>query len=179
MRAQSMQGLHQVRRDAASVAHLQVLVRLRSDGPLRVSRLAHCLDVSPASATGMVDRMVERGLVERVRDEADRRVVLVRLAPPGRALLEKIGSRGRAGLARVLERLDEDELVALKTGLAAFVGAARAVAEAEVERGRAGRDDCAPPRHARAGRHREASAERGTPHRRRGARTRHAAEDPE
>ncbi len=52
-----------------------------------MSRLAELLDVSLSNATGLVDRMEERGLVERVRVPDDRRVVLVRLTAAGQAAL--------------------------------------------------------------------------------------------
>ena len=61
-----------------SLIHLHVLTVLEADGPLPMSQLADTLDVSVASATGIVSRMEERGLVERQHDETDRRVVLVR-----------------------------------------------------------------------------------------------------
>ena len=43
-----------------------------------MGRLAEILDVSMSSATGIIDRMEERGLVERTRVPDDRRVVMVR-----------------------------------------------------------------------------------------------------
>lgn len=129
VRARGMRGIQNLRRGSLSVGHLQVLVRLRMGGPLPVSRLAQFLGVSAAGATGMVGRMEERGLVERVRDERDRRVVLVRLAPHGRSVLDEISSRGRASLRRVLMRLDGDELTQLRNGLTAFHRAAREAAE--------------------------------------------------
>ena len=42
-----------------------------------MSRLAEMLDVSLSNATGLIDRMEERGFVERIRVPDDRRVVLV------------------------------------------------------------------------------------------------------
>ena len=39
-----------------------------------MSQLAEALDVSQASATGIVDRMEQRGLVSRQRNDEDRRV---------------------------------------------------------------------------------------------------------
>ena len=47
--------------------------------------LADSLDVSQASATGIVDRMEQRGLIERRRDDDDRRVIRVPLTADGRA----------------------------------------------------------------------------------------------
>jgi DNA-binding Lrp family transcriptional regulator len=58
-----------------SLIHLNVLILLEGTGPLPMSRLAEALDVSVASATGIVDRMAKRGLVERRHSEADRRLV--------------------------------------------------------------------------------------------------------
>lgn len=131
MRGRGMRGIQDVRRGTLSVGHLQVLVRLQLGGPVPVRRVAEWLGVSAAGATGMVGRMEERGLVERVRDERDRRVVLVRVAAAGSDLLDEIGSRGRASLRRVLVRLDGSELRQLRNGLVAFQRAARELAEDE------------------------------------------------
>ena len=48
------------------------------------SKLAAGADLSPASATQALDHLAELGLVERVRSDTDRRVVLNRLTPAGR-----------------------------------------------------------------------------------------------
>ena len=45
-------------------------------------------DLSPASVTQALDHLAELGLVERVRSQADRRVVLNRLTPAGRERFE-------------------------------------------------------------------------------------------
>ena len=50
---------------------------LDTEGPTSMGRLAEALDISVASMTGIVDRMEERGLVERRHEGKDRRVVLV------------------------------------------------------------------------------------------------------
>ncbi|MEJ2291260.1 MAG: MarR family winged helix-turn-helix transcriptional regulator [Deinococcales bacterium] len=131
MRARRVRAVHRDRRDALSSGHLQVLARLQMVGPMPVSRVAATLGVSAAAATGMVGRMEERGLVRRTRDERDRRVVLVGLTSKGRTVLADIGNRGRASLARVLSRLDADELTQLRDGLRAFQRAAQELADEE------------------------------------------------
>ena len=70
-------------RGSLSLVHLQVLAVLEADGPLAMSKLAEALDVSVASATGIIDRMEQRGLVERRREPDDRRVVLVHRTDSG------------------------------------------------------------------------------------------------
>ena len=57
---------------------------------MTMSRLAELLDVSLPNVTGIVDRMEERGLVERGRDADDRRLVTVSVDRCGRATVEEI-----------------------------------------------------------------------------------------
>ena len=93
-----------------SPAQLHVMGVLHELGPTTVSHLATRLGISPPSASAMVDRMVDGGLVERVRGEEDRRVVTVWLTPAGEAALAAaIGGR-RGALERVLGQLDPTEL---------------------------------------------------------------------
>ena len=93
-----------------SLIHLQVLTILDADGPLPMGRLAEALDVSQASATGIVDRMAQRALIERTDDPDDRRVVRVALTEDGRRMIEGVSAVRKERLARVLEELTDDEL---------------------------------------------------------------------
>ena len=102
---------------AFSLVHLQVLFTLDTDGPLPMSRLAEAMDVSQASATGIVDRMEQRGLVERLRDDADRRVVRVALAEGGRQTLGVMASERREHLAQIIDQLTDHELEGFLAGL--------------------------------------------------------------
>ena len=104
-----------------SLVHLNVLIVLNSDGPLPMRGLAEVLDVSQASATGIVDRMEQRGLVARERDEAaDRRVVRVVLTETGRSLVEGVADQRRDHLARLIDTLTDDDAAALLQGLRAM-----------------------------------------------------------
>jgi DNA-binding MarR family transcriptional regulator len=73
--------------------------------------------VSFSNATGIVDRMEERGLVERVRVRDDRRVVLVRIAARGIQALEEIEAVKQDRLQAILGHLDEDQLDRLASAL--------------------------------------------------------------
>ncbi len=46
--------------------------------------------LAPATITGLVDGLVENGLVNRYRDETDRRVVYLKLTPQGKALVDEV-----------------------------------------------------------------------------------------
>jgi DNA-binding MarR family transcriptional regulator len=97
-------------RRGISMTHLHVLWALREHGDLSVTRLADVLGVAVPNATGLVDRMEQRGLVERDRDRTDRRVVIIRPTEAGIAAAEEIDGWRTDLLVRLLDRLDTDQL---------------------------------------------------------------------
>lgn len=88
-----------------SITHLQVLTTLETDGPTPMSRLAEILDIGLPNATGIVGRMEERGVVERVHHPGDRRVVLAQLTPAGAQLIRDLEAVRRTELAAVIDTL--------------------------------------------------------------------------
>ncbi len=117
-------------RGSLSIFHLHVLTVLETDGPLSMGRLAEALDVSVASATGIVDRMEQRGLVERRHQADDRRVVLVFPMDAGVAVFREMDARRRSGLALLLRELSDEELAGFLGGLRALRRARASVAKA-------------------------------------------------
>jgi DNA-binding MarR family transcriptional regulator len=118
-----------------SIVHLHVLSILESDAPLPMGKLAEALDVSIASATGIIDRMEQRGLVERGQQADDRRVVLVEPTVAGLAVFSDLDTHRREGVAKLLDRMTDAELAALLTGLRAMTAARAAVAAEAVSSG--------------------------------------------
>jgi DNA-binding MarR family transcriptional regulator len=84
-----------------SMLHLHLMSLLEAKGPIPMSRIAELLGVGLPNATGLVSRMQERGVVDRLRDQDDRRVVVVGLTPSGRETLRdlELVRRRRLGLA--------------------------------------------------------------------------------
>jgi DNA-binding MarR family transcriptional regulator len=103
-----------------SLVHLNVLFILEADGALPMRGLAEAMDVSQASATGIVDRMEQRGLVERCRDDSDRRIVRVAVTDEGHRLIEGMAAQRRDHLARMLDQMTDEELAAYLTGARAM-----------------------------------------------------------
>src|SRR6185295_17885938 len=89
-----------------SMTHLHILWVLEHHGDLTMSRLADLLDVSLSNATGLIDRMEERGLVERIRVPSDRRIVLVRASAQGARIRDEIEALKQDRLRSILGRLD-------------------------------------------------------------------------
>lgn len=93
------------RDNSLSIDMLHVLVTLHAHGAMNMSALARSRGVSLPNATCIVDRMEERGLVERTRDDRDRRVVTVRLARAGERVVAAAEGVRRELLVRVLDAM--------------------------------------------------------------------------
>jgi len=106
-----------VHHSGISLGHLQILWILQEHGPLPVSRLAEWLGIGAPNATGLLDRMEQRGLVERVRDDEDRRVVHARMTELGRAAVVDLDGWRAELIAQVVEPLPTDQLAALASRL--------------------------------------------------------------
>jgi len=91
-------------------AQYTLLFGLCEHTELSSSELAHLAELSPASATEMLDELVQAGLVRRVRSERDRRVVLVSLSEPGRALVEEHRARFEPRWRAAFADFSEEEL---------------------------------------------------------------------
>jgi DNA-binding MarR family transcriptional regulator len=93
-----------------SLPQLFLLVTLHEGGTLTVSALADLLGVTAPSASTLIDRMEERGLVARERDAADRRVVHVTITEWGDTLLDEMVGMRRDRVRQVLSQMDAEEL---------------------------------------------------------------------
>lgn len=92
-----------------SLSQMHVLWLLQHHGAMSMSRLADLLDVSLSNATGLIDRMEEHGLIERVRVPDDRRIVLVKPADAGLRALSETETSKRDRMRVVLGRLPATE----------------------------------------------------------------------
>ncbi len=107
----------QVHRSGISLGHLQILWILQEHGPLPVSRLADWLGIGAPNATGLLDRMEQRGLVVRERDADDRRVVLTRMTDAGRAAVAEHDGWKAELIEQLLAPLPMEQLVAVAAGI--------------------------------------------------------------
>ena len=100
-----------------SIIQLHALSILEAGGPLSMGRLADELDVSVASVTGIVDRLEERGLIERRPQPSDRRVTEVHVTAAGSQVFANLAELRRARLEGILEGLSDEERISLLIGL--------------------------------------------------------------
>ena len=104
---------------------LGVLHHLSVGGPLTLGELATHLGLSKATATELVTRIQERGLVDRMRDERDQRRVYVWLTELGR---QRANSHARVladdELLATVGRMTLTDRESLISGLRALLAAA-------------------------------------------------------
>ncbi len=96
-----------------TVPQFGVLEALYHLGPLSLGDLADKLLVTGGNITYVMDRLELMGLVARDRSEQDRRVVMARLTPEGRALIAKVfpdHARFIAHLTRHLTPVQQEQL---------------------------------------------------------------------
>lgn len=96
---------------------LRALFALRRHGDCRMGIVANQLGTSLSTATGVIDRLVERGLVERWQDAADRRSNICRLTPAGVDLAERLLALRRREWEERLSGLTDEEAAEAQRGL--------------------------------------------------------------
>jgi DNA-binding MarR family transcriptional regulator len=109
-----------------SMAQLKTLVTLHDSGALPIGQIAEALRVGQPTASHLVDRLVQSGLVVRTEDSLDRRRTLAGLSSQGEELIERLRAVRIEALQRWLTRLDGTALAALHFALRSLAEVAKA-----------------------------------------------------
>jgi DNA-binding MarR family transcriptional regulator len=90
-----------------SPAQFLLLNYLQGQGESTMTAVARHLEVTTAAVTGLVERLVRDGYVQRLSDPRDRRIIKVRLSAKGSSLLTKLTEQKRAVILKVFSRISE------------------------------------------------------------------------
>ena len=90
---------------------------IRNHPGLSLRELAAEERISAPALSGHVDRLEKAGLIERARDDADRRRVGLTLTEEGAKLLKRVRARRTSWLADRLKGLEPDELEAIEAAI--------------------------------------------------------------
>jgi DNA-binding MarR family transcriptional regulator len=96
---------------------VSVLWLIRGNPGMSLRELAAAERISAPALSGHVDRLEKAGLLDRVRDEADRRRVGLALTDEGERLLRRVRARRTTWLAERLRALEGDELTAIEAAV--------------------------------------------------------------
>jgi DNA-binding MarR family transcriptional regulator len=114
-----------------TMPQLKVMLTLFREGPTRMSEIASSLGVTLATSTGVVDRLVRRGLVVRESFPGDRRVVVCRLSEEGQNFTGRLWLSGRVQIQRLLSVMTPEQLAIVSQGTDLFIEAARRLQKSE------------------------------------------------
>ena len=99
------------------LSDFMILEALLHKGPMRISTIGEKVHLANASMTAAVDRLEQRGLVDRQSGEEDRRVRTVDLTGCGRKLIETLYSKHEKDIDALMDTLCPEERAALRASL--------------------------------------------------------------
>jgi DNA-binding MarR family transcriptional regulator len=94
-------------------SQIAALATIERHGPLAPSEVAQRERIKRPSATRVLSRLLEAGLVARLPDPSDGRAAIVSVTPEGRALLKRLRQRKTAYLATRLRELPAEDVETL------------------------------------------------------------------
>lgn len=100
-----------------SVPQFRVLALLYRQPGISLSKVAEHLGVTKATASAMIDRLVQRGLIDRTSHPQERRQVILKLTVEGDEHYQHSREKTYEEIATRLEHLSEEQLVIVASGL--------------------------------------------------------------
>ncbi|MDY6987802.1 MAG: MarR family transcriptional regulator [Thermodesulfobacteriota bacterium] len=102
---------------SVTAAQLNCLLALHESGPLPLSHIAKLIMVKSSTVTGIIDRLEQKGLVERVRTSRDRRVITIQLTEAGTRLANNAPPPIQQKIMDGLKELPKEDIERIVTGL--------------------------------------------------------------
>lgn len=100
---------------------LSCLLVIWEKGPIAVTRLAAKVFLSPGTVVGIIDRLEEKSLVQRVRSKKDRRLVEVGITEAGEGLIGQTPHPLQGALGTALRDVPDGERVDIALALEKLV----------------------------------------------------------
>lgn len=110
-----------VRANGFSVSEWRVLATLAGNEPMSIGRLAQITTIKQPTVTRLLDRMETKGYVQRIENNGDRRITLVRITPTGTRMVSRLIPLAREHEQRVLEPFGLQRAEDLKSTLRSIV----------------------------------------------------------
>ena len=105
-----------------SAAQLNCLLALHENGPLPPSQISKYMLVKSSTVTGVVDRLEQKGLVRRIRNSPDRRVITIELTELGIRLAENAPPPIQQKIIDGLKKLSGTEIDEIADSLSRLTG---------------------------------------------------------
>lgn len=103
--AQQLNGLENL-----ADGQLSLLFSLCRKGTCNASDVANLIGITSGAVTGMTDKLVSMGLIERERSETDRRVVLFTITEKGKETIKRIRNQRLSRITELFRPINNDDL---------------------------------------------------------------------
>lgn len=100
--------------DPLSMTQFRLLYILNTQGSRKTTDLADTLGVTNGAVTGMADKLIKNGYIERHKSESDRRVVYLALTDHGKERVASMLEQQRETLSAFFSSLPEEDIGHLK-----------------------------------------------------------------
>ena len=127
---QGMRSFKQfIARTDLSPTQVSALYRLHFGKSCGVTEIAGNLDVTNAAASQMVDRLVQRGYIERTEDPVDRRAKQLTLTEKGRKLVQESFEARREWMEMLVVEIEPEKQAVIASALDMLIDAGRRLDE--------------------------------------------------
>ena len=94
---------------SVSKSEMLTLLQVDRNGEIIMSQIADYINIPMSTATGLVERLVKKGFLERTRSDSDRRIVAIRLTDKGKMLAGRMRDTVNSYIRLVFDELTEEE----------------------------------------------------------------------
>ncbi|HEX7474561.1 MAG TPA: MarR family transcriptional regulator [Dehalococcoidales bacterium] len=110
-----------------TIPQVKGLFFIANNGTTNFKNLATALKVTPSNLTGVIDRLVDQGLVSRTENPEDRRMIILKATEKGEALVLDLRERSISYLSQALSDMNEEDLTTIARGLSLLAAATEGV----------------------------------------------------
>jgi len=111
-------GFHGLMQDSGfTFPQLSVISILAKNGKQKVSDISKKMGLSDSTVSGILDRLEQKGIIERKRNKDDRRVVKIYLSKGSQEICQEFHRKREEYFAHLLKKLSEQEINDIIKGL--------------------------------------------------------------
>lgn len=101
--------LKEAKGSGLSLSHFEILMHLAHRGEVTMKDIATWLNITPPSASALVDVLASKKLVSRVPSDKDRRTVHIMINKEAQKLINSIHKKKMSIFKKILTKLNEED----------------------------------------------------------------------
>lgn len=109
-------GAH-IHRQGLTIPQFDILVTLGNGGRMTPKELVEHTLITKGTLTGVIDRLLIKGVISRTPSPVDGRSYVIQLTPKGRRLFERIFPDHLAHMSQAFDHLQLTDMQKIQTGL--------------------------------------------------------------